>query len=130
MNMQSDFPHPFTVFWWALTLAWAAVIFYLSTHTETDLPFQIDKAFTWRRLSLILAVLPVTIFIIGLGIVMIFSLSVHPRAASPGVGLHWCAEIASSFLRVTLLAFLVFSLGNSEEASSGRPWLICEGMRD
>lgn len=31
MNMQSDFPQPFTVFWWALTLAWAALIYYLST---------------------------------------------------------------------------------------------------
>jgi VanZ family protein len=33
--MQGDFPHPFTVFWWALTLAWAALIFYLSTQSLT-----------------------------------------------------------------------------------------------
>jgi VanZ family protein len=35
MNMQSDFPDPFSVFWWALTLAWAALIFYLSTQSFT-----------------------------------------------------------------------------------------------
>jgi VanZ family protein len=33
MNMQSDFPHSFSVFWWALTLAWAALIFCLSTQS-------------------------------------------------------------------------------------------------
>ena len=33
--MQSDFPAPFTVFWWGLTLAWAALIFYLSTQNFT-----------------------------------------------------------------------------------------------
>jgi hypothetical protein len=33
--MQSNFPHPFSVFWWALTLAWAAPIFYLSTQAFT-----------------------------------------------------------------------------------------------
>jgi VanZ family protein len=33
MNMQGDLPHPFTMFWWALTLAWAALIFYLSSQT-------------------------------------------------------------------------------------------------
>jgi VanZ family protein len=35
MNMQSNFPHPFFVLWWALTLAWAALIFHLSTQTFT-----------------------------------------------------------------------------------------------
>jgi len=33
--MQSNFPHPFSVFWWALTLAWAAPIFYVSTQAFT-----------------------------------------------------------------------------------------------
>jgi VanZ family protein len=33
MNMQGDFTQPNSVFWWALTLAWAALIFYLSTQT-------------------------------------------------------------------------------------------------
>lgn len=31
--MQSDFAHPFSAVGWALTLAWAAVIFYLSTQS-------------------------------------------------------------------------------------------------
>ena len=31
--MQSDFAQPISVLWWALTLVWAALIFYLSTQT-------------------------------------------------------------------------------------------------
>jgi VanZ family protein len=33
--MQADLPQPFSVFWWALTLAWAALIYYLSTQSFT-----------------------------------------------------------------------------------------------
>jgi VanZ family protein len=35
IHVQSNFPHPFTVFWWALTLAWGVLIFHLSTQTFT-----------------------------------------------------------------------------------------------
>jgi VanZ family protein len=31
--MQSDFTQPISVLWWALTLTWAALIFYLATRT-------------------------------------------------------------------------------------------------
>jgi VanZ family protein len=31
--MENDLPKPMAVLWWAITLAWAALIFYLSTQT-------------------------------------------------------------------------------------------------
>jgi VanZ family protein len=48
--MQSNFPHPFTVFWWALTLAWAVLIFYLSTQTFTP---DLSHALLARALHLL-----------------------------------------------------------------------------
>jgi hypothetical protein len=33
--MQSNLPHPFSELWWAVTLAWPALIFYLSTQAFT-----------------------------------------------------------------------------------------------
>lgn len=33
--MQGDFLRPLRILWWAITLAWAALIFYLSTQTFT-----------------------------------------------------------------------------------------------
>ena len=31
--MEGDFTKPITVGWWAITLAWAALVFYLSSQT-------------------------------------------------------------------------------------------------
>jgi VanZ family protein len=50
--MQSDFPHPFSVLWWGLTLAWAALMFYLSTQTFTPLFSQALLALTLHFLHL------------------------------------------------------------------------------
>lgn len=35
MNVKSELTQPLSMFWWALTLAWAVLIFYLSTRTFT-----------------------------------------------------------------------------------------------
>jgi len=83
----------------------------------------------WRRLWLVLAIFPVTIFKNGLRIVTIYGLTVHPSMESLTVWVHRYGGIPFSFLGLSLLAFLVFSLRRFEETSTGSGWVISGGRR-
>jgi exosortase len=71
----------------------------------------------WRRLWLILAVFPVTIFKNGLRIVTVYWFTVHPSPASLGFWVHRYGGIPFSLLGLSLLALLAASLRKSEEIS-------------
>jgi exosortase len=83
----------------------------------------------WRRLWLVLAVFPVTIFKSGLRIVTIYWLTVHPSMGSLVVWVHRYGGIPFSILGLSLLAFLVISLRRFEETSTGSWWIISGGAR-
>ena len=61
----------------------------------------------WRRLWLVLAAFPITIFKNGLRIVTIYWLTIHPSMGSLTVWVHRYGGIPFSFLGLSLLAFLV-----------------------
>ncbi len=83
----------------------------------------------WRRLWLVLAAFPVTVFKNGLRIVTIYWLTVHPSMGSLVVWVHRNGGIPFSFLGLSLLAFLVISLRRFEETSTGSWWIIGGGAR-
>jgi exosortase len=83
----------------------------------------------WRRLWLVLAVFPVTIFKNGLRIVTIYWLTVHPSMGSLVVWVHRYGGIPFSILGLSLLTFLVISLRRFEETSTGSWWIISGGAQ-
>src|SRR5271157_699259 len=83
----------------------------------------------WRRLWLVLAVFPVTVFKNGLRVVLIAWLMAHPSMASFGDRVHRHLGIPFSFLGLLLLGLLVISLHRFEETSTGRRWIIAGGGR-
>jgi exosortase len=83
----------------------------------------------WRRLWLVLAVFPVTIFKNGLRIVIISWLMANPSMASFGARVHRHLGIPFSFLGLSLLGLLVTSLRKFEENSTGSRWIMSRGVR-
>jgi len=83
----------------------------------------------WRRLWLVLAAFPVTIFKNGLRIVTIYWLTVHPSMGSLVVWVHRYGGIPFSILGLSLLTLLVISLRRFEETSTGSSWIISAGAR-
>ena len=83
----------------------------------------------WRRLWLVLAIFPVTIFKNGLRIVTIYGLTIHPSMESLTIWVHRYGGIPFSFLGLTLLALLVTSLRRFEETSTENRWIIGGGGR-
>jgi exosortase len=83
----------------------------------------------WRRLWLVLAAFPITVFKNGLRIVLISWLMVDPSTASFGARVHRHLGIPFSFLGLSLLGLLVISLRKFEETSTGSRWIISGGGR-
>jgi exosortase len=78
----------------------------------------------WRRLWLVLASLPITVFKNGLRIVTIYWLTVHLSTGSLTVWVHRYGGIPFSIIGLSLLALLVTSLRKFEETSTGRRWIM------
>jgi exosortase len=75
----------------------------------------------WRRLWLVLAAFPITIFKNGLRVVTIYWLMVHPSLASLCVWMHRYGGIPFSFLGLSLMALLLTSLRKFEETFDMEP---------
>jgi exosortase len=69
---------------------------------------------SWKKLCLVLAAVPVTIFKNGLRIVTISLLSVHPSLDSLTFLIHRYGGIPFSLLGIAVLSFLVTSLNQSD----------------
>ena len=78
----------------------------------------------WRRLWLVLAAFPLTIFKNGLRIALIYWLTVHPSMQSLTVWMHRYAGIPFSFLGLSALALLVAFFRKFEETSEDNEWII------
>jgi len=79
-----------------------------------------------RKLCLVLATFPITIFKNGLRIVTIYWLTIHPSMGSLVVWVHRYGGIPFSFLGLSLVALLVIILRKFEETSLGS-WRIMAG---
>jgi VanZ family protein len=102
MNMQSDFPHPFTVFWWALTVAWAGLIFYLSTQSFTP---HFSQALLARTLHLL-------------------HLHVSPKTFG---FLHTLLRKLAHLTEYGILALLLYGVPGEQSQLLWRPWraVVC-----
>jgi len=84
----------------------------------------------WRKLWLVLASFPVTVFKNAVRIVTIYWLTVHPSTGSLVGWVHRYGGIPASLLGLALLTLLVASLSRFEYASTRNPWPISGGGRE
>lgn len=81
----------------------------------------------WRRLWLVLAIFPITVFKNGLRIVTIYGLTIHPSMEPLTAWVHRYGGIPFSFLGLLLMGFLVTSLRRFEDHAIGSQWLMPKG---